>query len=626
MNKTIIIFLLFVAMINCGSTGSPQSKLRPGKDYALFFAVNDYQPGSGFEDLGKPVENAEAVAKELRERYGFQTEVVKNPTLDQIGAKLREYQSFYARNPQGKYPSTGQLLIYFTGHGISEDNNGYFVPSDGNIKKLYSTAFAYEIWRPFINKIDCRHILVAIDACYSVTFDPDWYSKKMDPSGFKRPGELSEGDKLLLANESDKCRIVFTSDGSEDKVPERSNFARKFIEGLRSGVRQDGILTSETLAGYLRFAAPIPRLSEFGDDQKGSFLFIQTVAVAPKNVPGPDETASLEKDLMAWRAAKSANTIAAYTDYLNRFANGEFREQAQAGIRAIEQDLALRRDDLAWQVAEEKNTEEAYKKYQADFPNGRHAMEVSTRIRALAAVEVSGSVASDGLVYIEGGTFDMGCTSEQKDCEDNELPVHKVTLSSFYMGQFEVTQKQWRNIMGTSPSHFTGCDDCPVEQVSWDDVQEYIKKLNSKTGRTYRLPTEAEWEYAARAGGKKVLFGNGKNTADPSEINFEGDNNVKAYSVKGVNRQKTTAVGSFKPNQFNLYDMSGNVAEWCSDWRGDYPASAKINPPGPSTGTIRTLRGGSWTYEPKYCRTACRDGISADYRGNFIGFRLVRSK
>ena len=107
---------------------------RPNKDYALFFAVNDYQPGSGFDDLSKPIENAEAIAKELHDRYGFETEVVKNPTLDQISAKLQEYQSFYAKNPQGEYPSTGQLLIYFTGHGIAEDNNGYFVPANGDAK------------------------------------------------------------------------------------------------------------------------------------------------------------------------------------------------------------------------------------------------------------------------------------------------------------------------------------------------------------------------------------------------------------------------------------------------------------------------------------------------------------
>lgn len=109
-------------------------------DYALFFAVNDYAPGSGFDDLGKPIENAEAIAKELHDRYGFETEVVKNPTLEQIGEKLRQYQTFFAKNTQGRYPANGQLLIYFTGHGFAENNNGYFVPADGRLDRLYSTA------------------------------------------------------------------------------------------------------------------------------------------------------------------------------------------------------------------------------------------------------------------------------------------------------------------------------------------------------------------------------------------------------------------------------------------------------------------------------------------------------
>ncbi len=214
------------------------------------------------------------------------------------------------------------MLIYFTGHGYAENNNGYFVPADGRLDRLYSTGFAYAIWRPFLNRIECRHILVAIDACYSVTFDPDWYDKKMDPENFHRPGELSEGDRLMLTNETDKCRVSFTSDGSEDKVPEKSNFARKFLEGLRNGPRQDGILTSETLAGFLRFASPKPRLSSFEGDENGSFLFVQKAALATPDPALQTQTADLEKDLLAWKTAKAAHTIAAYQDYLNRFPNG----------------------------------------------------------------------------------------------------------------------------------------------------------------------------------------------------------------------------------------------------------------------------------------------------------------
>ncbi len=633
MKQTAGLFLILGVFIFCiGSTPAPA--FRSGKDHALFFAVNDYAPGSGFEDLSKPIENAEAVAKELRERYGFETELVKNPTLDQISAKLREYQAFYAKNPQGRYPSTGQLLVYFTGHGISEDNNGYFVTADGNSKKLYSTAFAYEIWRPFINNLDCRHILVAIDACYSATFDPDWYSKKMSPEDFKRPGEMSEGDKLLLVNESDKSRIVFTSDGSEDKVPERSNFARKFIEGLRNGPRQDGILSSEGLAGYLRFAAPKPRLTEFGSDEKGSFLFVLAAPVAvdaAKSVVDASATDDMEKDLLAWKAAKATNTITAYQDYLKRYPNAEFQEQAQAAIRAIEQDLAIRKDDLAYQVAQEKNTVEGYQKYLKDYPEGRHKTEAAEKVKVPQPnPSTPAEMPDDGLVLVRGGTFIMGCTSEQQDCDSDEKLIHQVTLGDYYIGRYEVTQKQWQQVMGSNPSGVKDCDECPVENVSWEGVQDFLKRLNkdAKNGKVYRLPTEAEWEYAARERGKAVLFGNGKNTADPKEINFNAGAAYKMpYSIAGEYRQKTIPVGSLNsPSALGLHDMSGNVREWCNDWKGAYPSESQTNPTGPASGPNRVIRGGSWILYPLYCRVAYRTSNTPGYRYSDLGFRLARTK
>ncbi|MEO6038768.1 MAG: SUMF1/EgtB/PvdO family nonheme iron enzyme, partial [Saprospiraceae bacterium] len=514
-------------------------------------------------------------------------------------------------------------LIYFSGHGVAEARNGYFVPADGQLDKLYSTGFAYEYWREFINQIDCRHILVSIDACFSATFDPDWYNKKMDPDEFHRPGELSEGDKLLQANESDRCRIAFTSDGSEDKVPEKSNFARKFLEALQNGPRQDGILTSEVLAGYLRFSAPKPRLKAFGDDENGSFLLVQKAGLTQAETKTAPETAELEKDFAAWKAAKAANTIAAYQAYLANFQQGEFREQGQAAIARINTDLALRRDDLAWQVAEEKNSVAGYQKYLTDFPSGRHTAEAQGKTKAP-------DMPDDGLVLVRGGTFMMGCTSEQQDCSDSEKPAHIVTLNDFYIGRYEVNQKLWKQVMGTNPSKFTNCDDCPVEQVSWEDVQGFLQKLNAQSpGHTYRLPTEAEWEYAARGGGKAVLFGNGKNTSDPSEINFDASaGDRKPYSVAGNYRHKTVPVGSLNsPNALGLHDMSGNVLEWCSDWydANYYKNSPSSNPIGPSSGSLRVRRSGSWLNFPQDCRVACRNRLSPGIRYYTVGFRLART-
>lgn len=225
----------------------------------------------------------------------------------------------------------------------------------------------------------------------------------------------------------------------------------------------------------------------------------------------------------------------------------------------------------------------------------------------------------------------MGCTSEQQDCSSDEKPAHQVTLSDFYLGKYEVTQKLWRDIMGNDPSNFKNCDQCPVEQVSWEDVQAFLQKLNTKyPGRNYRLPTEAEWEYAAREGGKAVLFGNGKNIADPKEMNFYSQESAKKpYSVAGNYRGKTTPVGSFAPSVLGLYDMAGNVREWCSDWYGSdyYSSSPSSNPQGAAFGSGRVVRGGSWGSYPQNCRVADRNNDTPGNRSNGgVGFRLARTQ
>jgi len=224
----------------------------------------------------------------------------------------------------------------------------------------------------------------------------------------------------------------------------------------------------------------------------------------------------------------------------------------------------------------------------------------------------------------------MGSPTSEADRRDNETQ-HPVTLSDFYIGKYEVTQKLWVQVMGSNPSNFKNCDNCPVEQVSWDEVQDFLKKLNASlpAGRKpYRLPTEAEWEYAARGGGKAVLFGNGKNIVDPKAVNFNGSASYKkSYSIAGEERQKTVPVGSLNsPNALGLHDMSGNVREWCSDWYGDYPSGSQTNPTGPSSGSYRVLRGGSWYYYPQSCRVAFRDYVSPGDRYDDLGFRLARTK
>ena len=216
------------------------------------------------------------------------------------------------------------------------------------------------------------------------------------------------------------------------------------------------------------------------------------------------------------------------------------------------------------------------------------------------------------MVKVEGGTFTMGATPEQGgDADAWEKPAHRVTLSGYYIGKYEVTQELWKAVMGSNPSYYKG-DNLPVENVSWNDVQEFLRKLNAMTGRNYRLPTEAEWEFAARGG---------NNSHGYRYSGSDNDNNVAWY----YEDSGTHVVGTKLPNELGIYDMSGNVWEWCQDWYSStyYSNSPSKNPHGPTRGSDRVCRGGSWGLNSVYCRVSCRVEYSPDLRQNNLGFRLA---
>jgi formylglycine-generating enzyme required for sulfatase activity len=221
------------------------------------------------------------------------------------------------------------------------------------------------------------------------------------------------------------------------------------------------------------------------------------------------------------------------------------------------------------------------------------------------------------VVYVEGGTFRMGSNNPA----DHVASIHRVTLSSFYMSTTEITEGQWNAVMDIDSSYHKNCDDCPVENVSWFDVQDFIEKLNAKTGKTYRLPTEAEWEYAAKGGNKSQGY------------MYSGSNEYyKVGWFKDNSDGHTHPVGQKQANELGLYDMTGNVHEWCSDWYNPnyYSHSPSINPKGPSTGTLeltggtpiqcRVFRGGSY-YDN--CDVSLRNRLQPGVRCANLGFRLV---
>jgi sulfatase modifying factor 1 len=220
-------------------------------------------------------------------------------------------------------------------------------------------------------------------------------------------------------------------------------------------------------------------------------------------------------------------------------------------------------------------------------------------------------------VLVKGGCYQMGDTFGDGDAD--EKPVHEVCVDDYYIGKYKVTQGQWKNVRGNNPSNFRNCgDNCPVEQVSWDDAQEFIRILNRRTGKTYRLLTEAEWEYAARSGGKSEKY---------AGTNSESELGDYAWYAANANGQ-THPVGQKKPNGLGIYDMTGNVWEWVQDIYSDtaYSSDSRNNPLYAGSGTYRVFRGGSWYDHPRRVRATYRSlNLFPSGRYFFLGFRLART-
>ena len=295
--------------------------------------------------------------------------------------------------------------------------------------------------------------------------------------------------------------------------------------------------------------------------------------------------AQAEADKKEEAAYKKCTTIAACDSYLKAYPKGKYVEEVKAKKAELEAQVKADAEAKAQQDAPKPST-----------PSGGSSQTITA------------NGVSFVMKRVEGGTFQMGSTDNE--AYDDEKPVHSVTLSPFYMGETEVTQALWKAVMGTNPSHWEG-DNLPVERVSWDDCQEFIRKLNQLTGKDFRLPTEAEWEYAAR-GGKRS---NG--------YKYAGSNSLGSVAWYADNSdRKTHAVKGKSPNELGLYDMSGNVWEWCGDWYGNYGSGSQTNPKGAGSGSCRVLRGGSWGIIAGGCRVSNRFSRDPGYRGLNVGFRL----
>lgn len=309
------------------------------------------------------------------------------------------------------------------------------------------------------------------------------------------------------------------------------------------------------------------------------------------------------KEATAFAEAEGKHTVDSYQSYLNAYPNGEFSEEAREAISALQ-------EEKAWVEAGEENTAIAYQHYIDTYPEGNYVSIAKEKIKELQEIarynRLPASIKDlvDNMITVEEGSFTMGCTSEQDLCFEDELDLKTVKVDSFLIGIHEVTQAQWKAIMGNAPGYFEGCEDCPVEQVSWNEVQEFIRRLNELTGDTYRLPTEEEWEYAARGGNKSKNY------------RYAGGNDIMQVALFAGNSLYQLSTATKQPNELGIHDMSGSVYEWCRD---DYMGLQNRDT------ELKVIRGGAWNSDKRYCRVSNRFWMAPDSKMDNIGFRLVRN-
>ncbi len=601
----LLVGVLLCSLIFTGATNREMP--RRGKDFALFIAVTNYQQWS---ELKHPIAEVEKIAAELYQNYEFDTLILRNPSQDEIITTLRNYNKVY---PSGDE----QLLIYFSGHGEFDEltKEGFFIPRDGKLNDKAQTSYlAFSRLQRIVESINCRHILLAIDACYSGTFDRLVALRDKGELRFGRPGETQNVRDQYIKNELTLQSRYFIASGKKVATPDASNFAAYFLRALRNGGRDHNILTMFELVAELQKAQPKPHFSTFqGHQEESNFLFVKKISAAP-----PTNYNAMQ-DRADWQEALRINTAAAYQKYLDRQAKGEFRALATQKYRERE---AEEREVNDWAQAKYAANCDGYQNFLRDHPQSLYKTLAEDSIKKYCQTPTPTPIAQleADMVRIASGAFTMGCKDAQRygNCYADEKPSRTVQVSAFSLGRYEVTQAQWRAVMGSDPPElrFKGCDNCPVERVSWDDIQEFLQKLNALTGKKYRLPSEAEWEYAARGGAQsRGYLYSGSNNAD--EVAWYDDNS----------NSKTHPVGGKKPNELGLYDMSGNVWEWCEDdWHDTYQNAPTDSRPWVDRprGGSRVLRGGSWNFLTRYLRVANRDWNKPEDRNVDNGFRLAR--
>ena len=612
------------------------------QSHALVIGVSDYT--NGWSDLPGVKRDMETV-KSILEQHDFNVTLIENPDKDQLKKAFDDFISNYSREYNGR------LVVYFSGHGYTMKqpwggDMGYIVPADApnphtHPQEFKDKAIDMELMEVYAKRMDVKHALFLFDCCFSGSLF-----------------SLSKAAPAIINYKTSKpVRQFITAGEADEEVPDESIFCRQFVAGLsgEGDVNGDGYVTGSELGEYLQttvvnysYDAQHPQYGKMRNPNldKGDFVFVlDAKPFTPPVIATPAITeehplvqygklefiSKLDGDLYlddTFMKKIMANTALT----LNNLTEGTHIITIY-GDEIVENKVAILPNRTAYLTIEKKQRDDI-----SSLPE---------------------------MVFIRGGEFQMGNNTG----DDEEKPVHSVTLDNFSMGTYEVTVNQFQQFIKES-GYQTDADKSggsyiyagsewekrnginwkyneegtlraetdynhPVIHVSWNDASEYCKWLSIKTGKSYRLPTEAEWEYAAGNGSKHTKYSwglsdpsgkNGGNVADESAKQKFG--NLTIFNGYDDGYIFTAPVGSYNPNDFGLYDMTGNVWEWCSDWYGSeyYKSGLSNNPKGPSNGNYRILRGGAWSYSPNSCYTACRLRNNPGYRSLNDGFRVARTE
>ena len=568
--------------------------------------------------LRNPVNDAKDMADKLR-GLGFVVIERSNLGIKQIGSTLREFRA--------KLVPGGVALVYYAGHGLQIKGENYLPAVDAEIageEDVSNQSLAIRQIMDVLTDAKTRLNLVFLDACrnnpYARTFRNanEGLSKVTAPSGTlisfaTRPGSVAEDG---VGRNGLYTGALLQQMGNPNQSIEQ--VLKRVVTAVKAGSRNqqepwmEGSIEGEFCFGDCGRASQPP------------------VVVA--------QASNTSDDRFFWESVKDTKDANELKAYLNKFPGGLFAELAGIRLRGLEQAAAERTAaEAAQRAALERAAAEAAVKEQQRLAMEAQAKEQARQVvlaqeQARVAAEAAQKLAAarqaelpqpgqtikdcadcPEMVVLPAGSFEMGSYDDA-----DSRPVHRVNIAGFLLGKTEVTQGQWKAVMGSSPSSFGSCgDDCPVERVSWNEAQEFAQRLSQKTGKQYRLPSEAEWEYAARAGSNaKWSFG-------------DNESQLGDYAWFSANSQnKTQRVAQRRPNAFGLFDMHGNVWKWVQDcWHGDYsgaPTDGSAWTTGCSSSS-RVLRGGSWISSPAYLRSANRGRGAPDNRLYDYGLRLART-